>query len=302
MTPIQSHSQTKRQRIRLGIQKSGRLADHTRSLLNLAGIHCEWRSGRLDTRALDFPLDLMLVRDDDIPRYVAEGVCDLGIVGENMVVESLGGQHDSVEVLQKLNFGRCRLALAVPESSPIRTIADFKGLRIATSYPTSTAAFLKKADLDCALVKLGGSVEIAPAMGIADGISDLVSTGATLSTHRLREVATLLESEAVLIKTKRPLDDQLSELTERLCQRTLGVLRAEKSKYIMMNAPRDAIETIRTLIPGLEEPTVMTLWHDASRVAIHAVAPEPLFWETIEQLKKAGASSILVVPIEKIIS
>ncbi len=293
---------TSGQRIRIGLQKSGRLADLSRDLLTRAGIHCEWRLGRLDTRSLDFPLDLMLVRDDDIPRYVAEGVCALGIVGQNMVIESLNGRLDDVEVVQKLGFGQCRLALAVPEKSSVQSIDDLRGLRIATSYPTSTAAFLREMGLTCTLVKLGGSVEIAPAMGIADGVCDLVSSGATLTTHRLREIATIFESEAVLIKTRRPLSGDSETTIRRFVERTSGVQRAEKSKYIMMNAPRDSIETIRTLIPGLENPTVMPLWLDSQRVAIHAVAPEPIFWETIEQLKAAGASSILVVPIEKIIS
>jgi ATP phosphoribosyltransferase len=244
----------------------------------------------------------MLVRDDDIPRYVAEGVCALGIVGQNMVIESLNDRLNDVEVIQKLGFGQCRLALAVPEKSTVRSVEDLRGLRIATSYPISTAAFLKEMGLSCTLVKLGGSVEIAPAMGIADGVCDLVSSGATLTTHRLREIATIFESEAVLIKTRHPLPGDCETLIRRFVERTSGVQRAEKSKYIMMNAPRDCIETIRTLIPGLENPTVMPLWLDNQRVAIHAVAPEPIFWETIEQLKAAGASSILVVPIEKIIS
>lgn len=289
-------------RVRLGLQKSGRLSEHSRNLLDRAGIQCEWRSGRLDSRAQDFPLDLMLVRDDDIPRYVAEGVCTLGIVGENTLLESLDGRLDEIQVVQKLGFGTCRLALAVPDSSPVRTISDFENLRIATSYPVTTGHFFKKLGLSVSLVTLGGSVEIAPAMGIAEGICDLVSTGATLSTHRLREIATIFESEAVLIKTARPLSDGENQICDQLRQRITGVQRAAKSKYIMMNAPREAIDQIRKLIPGLEEPTIMPLYRDEGRVALHAVAPEPIFWETIEQLKRAGASSILVVPIEKIIS
>lgn len=291
-----------KRRARLGLQKSGRLSEQSRTLLQRAGIHCEWRSGRLDSRAHDFPLDLMLVRDDDIPRYVAEGVCTMGIVGMNILQESLQGRLHEVQVIQKLGFGFCKLALAVPESSSITTLEELRNMRIATSYPVTTAQYFGDRGIPVNLVTLGGSVEIAPSLGIADGICDLVSTGATLSAHGLREIATLLESEAVLIKTARPLPQDQEETCQDLFQRIAGVQRAEKSKYIMMNAPREAIEQIRLLIPGLEEPTIMPLYKDSTRVALHAVAPEPIFWETIEQLKKAGATSILVVPIEKIIS
>lgn len=290
-------------RLRLAIQKSGRLSDHSKELLARAGIVCEWRSGRLDCRALDFPLDVMLVRDDDIPQYVAEGVCDLGIVGDNVLSESLEarGQGDKISRLKRLDFGHCRLAIAVPTHSGIKSVEDLAGKRIATSYPESLRAYLGRYGLSAQIIEIGGSVEVTPALGVADAICDLVSSGSTLISNGLKELATVYHTEAVLVRTAGQLSSAKVAVLERFMVRLSGVLRAERAKYIMMNAPTDAVETIRTLIPGLEEPTVMPLAGNRHRVALHAVAPEPIFWETMEKLKAAGASSILVVPIEKII-
>lgn len=288
-------------RMRLAMQKSGRLSERSKELLSCAGVTCEWRAGRLDARSLDFPMDVLLVRDDDIPRYVADGVCEIGIVGENVIRERLGREADQVRVVRKLDFGRCRLALAAPKESKIRTPEDLSGKRIATSYPVSTARFLRARNVQAEIIEISGSVEIAPAMGVADAICDLVSTGATLSSHGLQEIALVYESQAVMITTAKALTAEQTANFDRLDSRIAGVLRAEKAKYIMMNAPRTALDHIRSLIPGLEEPTVVPLCGDGQRVAIHAVAPEPIFWETMEQLKAAGASSILVVPIEKVI-
>jgi ATP phosphoribosyltransferase len=288
-------------RLRIAIQKSGRLSDRSKDLLARCGVTFEWRPGRLDARSLDFPIDILLVRDDDIPRYVADGVCDLGVVGENVIEERLGLQRDSIRVVRKLDFGKCRLSLAVPKDSEMRSVKDLDGCRIATSYPFSTARYFAARDLKAEIVEISGSVEIAPSMGVADAICDLVSTGATLSSHGLEEIEQIYESQAVLITTAIPLTDTQEANFQRLHSRLSGVLRAEKAKYIMMNAPRTALDRIRALIPGLEEPTVVPLSGDGQRVAIHAVAPEPIFWETMELLKAAGASSILVVPIEKVI-
>lgn len=287
-------------RLRIAIQKSGRLSERSKDLLARCGINFEWRPGRLDARSMDFPMDILLVRDDDIPRYVADGVCDLGIVGENVIAERLG-EDSVVRLVRKLDFGKCRLALAVPKESGLNQLQDLEGLRIATSYPYATARFFSQRDIKTEIVEISGSVEIAPAMGVADAICDLVSTGSTLASHGLKELAPIFESEAVLIATQLPLNEERDHHFRRLDSRLSGVLRAEKAKYIMMNAPRSALERIRTLIPGLEEPTVVPLCGDGQRVAIHAVAPEPIFWETMELLKEAGASSILVVPIEKVI-
>jgi len=263
-------------RLRLAMQKSGRLSDRSKDLLERAGITLEWRSGRLDCRALDFPLDVMLVRDDDIPEYIADGVCHLGMVGANMLVERLDarGKQGRYKTLRALEFGRCRLSLAVPKDSGLRAAGDLNGKRIATSYPNTVKRYLVEHQLEAEIVEISGSVEIAPTMGIA--------------------------SEAVLARTSKDLTPAQDDALERLVTRLSGVVRAEKAKYIMMNAPADAVGLIRSLIPGLEEPTVMPLQGQRHRVAIHAVAPEPIFWETMERLKAAGASSILVVPIEKI--
>ena len=289
-------------RLRLAMQKSGRLSDRSKDLLERAGITLEWRSGRLDCRALDFPLDVMLVRDDDIPEYIADGVCHLGMVGANMLVERLDarGKQGRYKTLRALEFGRCRLSLAVPKDSGLRAAGDLNGKRIATSYPNTVKRYLVEHQLEAEIVEISGSVEIAPTMGIADAICDLVSSGGTLASNGLIEIATVYASEAVLARTSKDLTPAQDDALERLVTRLSGVVRAEKAKYIMMNAPADAVALIRSLIPGLEEPTVMPLQGQRHRVAIHAVAPEPIFWETMERLKAAGASSILVVPIEKI--
>ena len=290
-------------RLRLAMQKSGRLSDRSRDLLARAGIGIEWRSGQLHCRAHAFPLDVMLVRDDDIPQYVADGICDLGIVGSNMIAERLDarGQAGKVVTLRTLEFGRCRLSIAVPSSSGFKDISALAGKRIATSYPDSLRQFLQAQKVSAEIVEISGSVEVAPAMGVADAICDLVSSGGTLAANHMVEIAVVYSSEAVLVRTAKPLDEERMTGIERLTARLSGVVRAEQAKYIMMNAPATAVDAIRRVIPGLEEPTVIPLYGDKQRVAIHAVAPEPIFWETMEGLKQAGATSILVVPIEKII-
>lgn len=297
---LESHNQTlvESPRLRLAIQKSGRLADRSRDLLERAGLSFEWRAGRLDCRCPDFPLDVMLVRDDDIPAYVADGVVDLGIVGENVLAEKLaGGLADTrVEILLRLGFGRCRLALAVPFDAE----DNLRDRRIATSYPRTLRRWLETQGIQAEVVSISGSVEIAPAMGLADAVCDLVSTGQTLQSNGLRELVAVLRSEALLIRSVRPLDQWRSGALERLTARMDGVRRAAQAKYIMMNAPLAAVDAIRGVIPGMEEPTVIPLAGVGGKVAIHAVATEQVFWETLERLKALGATSILVLPIEKI--
>jgi ATP phosphoribosyltransferase len=292
-------------RLKLAIQKSGRLSQHTIDLLRRCGIQFAFHAERLDCRCLDFPLDLIRVRDDDIPAYVRDGVCDLGIVGRNVLEEKLLA-HDRAEpavtVVKALGFGQCRLVLATPRSWNGAGLEGFRGVRIATSYPATLGRFLARAGIDAEIVEISGSVEIAPAMGIADAICDLVASGSTLLSNGLEEAATVLSSEALLVATARPLEGARDETFRRLCARLDGVMRADRAKYIMMNAPRDAIDRIREIIPGMEGPTIMPVSGRDDHVAIHAVAPETVFWETIEKLKEAGASSILVVPIEKIIA
>ncbi len=294
------------QRIRIAIQKSGRLSDKSMSLLARCGLDLEWAKDRLFSRCENFPLDLMLLRDDDIPEYVNDGVCDLGIVGLNVLQEKLLGRSprgiDAVECLRKLDFGHCRLSLAIPTDRPYSGLTDFRRARIATSYPQTLARFLSRNDISADIVEISGSVEIAPALKIAEAICDLVSTGTTLRSNGLREVATVLESQSVLVQTQKPLSQAKTNEIARLLQRIDSVQRATQTKYIMMNAYRDRLDEIQKLIPGLEQPTIIPLGTDGRRVAIHAVSQENIFWETMENLKAAGASSILVVPIEKIIA
>ncbi len=289
-------------RIKIAIQKSGRLAEKSLSLLAKCGLDFDLRENRLITCCREFPIDLMLVRDDDIPEYVADGVCQLGIVGQNVIEEaSIDRKSPAIETLVRLGFGNCRLCIALPEKHAFSDLSQLNGLRIATSYPTSLKRFLSSRGIRAQLVELSGSVEIAPSLNIADAICDIVSTGASLKTNRLKEVVTLLESEAVIIRTNKAISENHRQDIDRLVRRVNSVIRASESKYIMMNAPKSALPDIQRILPGMEEPSIMPLGLSSDRIAIHAVAKEPLFWETIETLKAAGASSILVLPIEKVV-
>lgn len=292
-------------KLRIAIQKSGRLSDKCLALLCRSGIQFDIRKDRLFYKARNHPVELMLVRDDDIPEYVRDGVCHLGIVGLNELAEKIGvddNRDDApVTIVRRLGFGYCRLALAWPKQLPYEGLESFRDKKIATSYPNILERFLQQQGINAKAIEISGSVEVAPTIGVADAICDLVSTGATLQTNGLQEVQTLLESEAVLVRPKKPFTDQQEYFIRKILARIDGVLKAQMSKYIVMNAPKDSVDTISKLIPGMEKPTVMPLMSDDSKVAIHAVAKEDQFWETMEQLKQAGASSILVMPIEKII-
>ncbi len=293
-------------RLRLAIQKSGRLTDKSLSLFLKCGLDFDIRKDRLIHECKDFPIDLMLVRDDDIPEYVADGVCHLGIVGENVVEEKHWSnstkEHSAIQVVRKMGFGTCRLSIAVPEARSFSQVSDLEGLRIATSYPVCLEKFLTKSSVKARIVELNGSVEIAPALNIADAICDLVSSGATLRSNGMKEVLPMFQSQAVLIRSGSEFSAELNTALNRLMQRVNGVIHASESKYIMMNAPVSALEKIRQIIPGMEEPSIMPLGNTGERIAIHAVARETIFWETIESLKAVGASSILVLPIEKVIA
>ena len=288
---------------RLAIQKSGRLSDDSISLLKRCGIHFDSPKGRLIVPCDGFPLDLLMLRDDDIPSYVSSGVSDLGIVGFNVFKEyQLDTQDQSLQIIRRLGFGRCRLAIAVPDTFEWTGPSCLSGLRIATSYPASLREYLSAHEVDATLIPMAGSVEIAPGMGMADAICDLVSSGSTLRSNGLREVQTLYESEAILV-TRLSLDSERPEnALERLTRRVDGVLSAQHSRYIMMNAQRSAVSAISAIVPGLAQPTVMPLAGDSDRVAIHVVAAENVFWETLERLKACGATDILVLPIEKLMA
>ena len=271
-------------------------------LLQNCGLRFARSKDKLYWYGQDFPVDLLLVRDDDIPRILLDGVCDLGIVGQNIAQEVMwenGGK--GLEELRSLGFGRCRLSIAVPEQSGISDIADLNGCRIATSYPALTNSLLSERGIQAEMVKLSGSVEIAPGLGTADAISDLVSTGTTLRANHLVELDVLFESIAALYGHMGSLSDEKQALLERLLARLDGVLQAAESKYVMLHAPRKAIQEITRLLPGAEHPSLMNLEGDPDRVALHAVCREALFWEHLEALKGAGASAILVLPVEKML-
>lgn len=291
------------ERIKLAIQKSGRLFDNSISILKSAGIHFEITKGKLICECEDFPLDLLLVRDDDIPGYVESNACDIGVVGFNELEEKVLAVKDKPDttILKRLGFGKCRLSLATPNDFIYEGLGSLEGKRVATSYPQALAKFFKNEKVNAEVVEVAGSVEIAPGMGYADIICDLVSTGSTLRSNSLKEVETIFESEAVLVGNGNISEDK-KKIVQRLLTRIEGVLKASRSKYIMMNAPLASLADIKSVIPSMEEPTVLPLADSKDKVAVHVVAPEYIFWETMEKLKQLGATSILVVPIEKILA
>ena len=286
-------------RLSMAIQKSGRLSDQSRDLLRNAGLKIQANKGQLTARATNFPLDLMLVRDDDIPTFVADGVCELGIVGENVLGEYALSRPDAgFEVLAKLGFGRCSLKIAAPVDEDF-DLASLEGSRIATSYPLLTRAWLDDRGIAAEIVTMRGAVELAPRLGIASYICDLVSTGQTLEANGLKPVQTVLESEAVLVRTGRAIDADHAALLDQLKTRIDGVIQTKESKYIVLNAPEDALSDITRILPGADAPTVVPLIGRQGHVAVQAVCQESVFWETLEELKGAGARDILVMPIEK---
>ena len=291
-------------RIRVAIQKSGRLSDHSLELLQSCGLRFARSKDKLYWFGKDFPVDLLLVRDDDIPRLLLDGVCDLGIVGENIAEEVMLERNirTGLTQLRKLTFGGCRLSLAVPENSRIKSAADLDGCRIATSYPALTSSLLSARGINAQTVKFSGSVEIAPGLGTADAISDLVSTGTTLRANHLVELEVLYESTAALYGFGGAMGEERRKMIERLLSRLDGVLAAAESKYVMLHAPREALERITQILPGAEKPSLMNLEGDPDRVAMHAVCREGVFWEHLEALKAAGASAILVLPVEKMLA
>lgn len=283
------------ERIRIAIQKSGRLSDRSLDLLKECGIHFSNGKNKLMAVAANFPAELLFLRDDDIPGYVEDGVADLGIVGENEVAE----KDKDVLTIKKLGFSKCRLSLAIPRDREYTDISFFEGNNIATSYPKILQDFLDAHHINAQIHEISGSVEIAPSIGLADAVCDIVSTGSTLLSNGLREVETIFTSEAVLIGNRQA-TAQKKGLTDQLVFRINAVQAGKSSKYILLNAPEEATERIINLLPGMRSPTVLPLamkgWN-----SIHSVVNEDAFWESIEQLRAAGAEGILVVPIEKMI-
>jgi ATP phosphoribosyltransferase len=290
-------------RLRVAIQKSGRLSERSLEVLKNCGLRFARSKDKLFWYGQDFPVDLLLVRDDDIPRLLLEGVCELGIVGENIAREVMLERDSDGELnlLRRLGFGHCRLSVAVPEDSGIDALDGLRDLRIATSYPALTRDLLEKQGIRTHISELSGSVEIAPSMGTADAIADLVSTGTTLRANHLRELEVLFESEAALYSRNSGMSDNATQLIEQLLARLNGVMQASASKYVMLHAPREALERITRLLPGVEHPSVMPL-EGSDRIAVHAVCGETVFWEHLEALKAAGASAILVLPVEKMLA
>jgi ATP phosphoribosyltransferase len=287
-------------RLHIAIQKSGRLSEDSRGLLREAGLRIQSGRNELTARIENFPADLMFVRDDDIPTFVADGVCELGIVGANVLEEfALGEPDKGLEVIARLGFGRCSLRIAAPETVEYRGAESLAGARIATSYPRLLRQFLDRNGISAEIVVMNGAVELAPRLGVASFICDLVSTGSTLEANRLRAVETVLDSEALLVRTGRPLPETKAHLVAPLTGRIEGVLATRDSKYIMLNATGESLRQITAILPGAEAPTIVPLHGRPGHFAVHAVCQESVFWETLQKLKEAGASAILVVPIEK---
>ncbi|MEP0861948.1 MAG: ATP phosphoribosyltransferase [Ignavibacterium sp.] len=283
--------------LKLAIQKSGRLSESSLQLLRNCNLDIEKFNDRLVVSVRNFKLDLLFLRDDDIPEYVQDGVAELGIVGQDVLYETKA----DVKVIKKLGFGRCSLRIAIPENDDLRDIEDLNGKRIATSFPNILKDFLRQNKIDAKIVNISGSVEAAPSLGIADYICDLVSTGNTLKLNKLKSSISVLESEAVLIKNKNLKNHSYKyQIFLKLLSRIESVLNAKNSKYIMMNVPKKSLNDILQIIPSLKSPTVLPLADDES-LAVHAVIPAEKFWEIVDDLKSAGASGILLLPIENII-
>ncbi len=284
-------------RLKIAIQKSGRLTDSSIELLRKCGLDFEFQRHGLYSPCRNFEADLLALRDDDIPEYVQDEVADLGIVGENLVRE----RQAKVKELLKLGYGRCKLIISVPHRSRISTIQHLNDKRIATTYPATLKQFLRANNLKADIVELSGSVELAPALDVADAICDIVSTGTTLRVNGLKPLATVLESQAVLIaNTSAYADKRKRELIDRLLIRISGCLHARGKRYMMMNAPVKSIERLKGILPSMKSPTIVPL-ADKDMVAMHTVVAEDDFWELMENLKKNGARDIVVVPIETII-
>ncbi len=290
-------------RLRVAIQKSGRLNNDSMDLLLRCGLKIRPSKNSLLSHAENLPIDVLFVRDDDIPTLVIDGVCDIGIVGENVLLEqTINKSKNSIDTIKKLGFSRCKLSIAMPDDKVFVNADSLKGLRIATSYPNLLLDYLQRNHINAEIMNISGSVEIAPRLDMADAICDLVSTGRTLEENNLKEVDQVMQSQAVLIKTKHALTIDKTAAFDLLLGRIESVLKALDSKYIMFHAPKTSIEAIKTMLPGCETPTVMPLEGNNDKVAVHVVSNEGNFWITLEKLKEAGASSILVLPIEKMLN
>ncbi len=297
----------KAERIKLAVQKSGRLTDPSLELLKNCGLKLSRGRDQLMGFGENMPLDVLFLRDDDIPDLVQEDVADLGLVGRNVLEEKRlelisRGHPPSFTELRTLDYGRCRLSLAIPEGVSYEGPRSLAGKRIATTYPFTLERWLRERSVEADIVTLSGAVEIAPRLGRSDFVCDLVSTGSTLQANHLREVEVVMHSQAVIIRTPVELPPSKQDWVDRLLLRIDGVQQVRESKYIMLHASRSALPEIRRLLPGSESPTIIPLEGSNDKVAVHAVCRENVFWETLESLKMAGASALLVRPVEKMLA
>lgn len=282
--------------LRIAIQKSGRLQEGSLSLLKESGLAISNGKDQLKTQARNFPVEVLFLRDDDIPQYIEDGVADIGIVGENVLAE----KQKTTRLVRKLDFAKCRLSLAIPKSETYTGLSFLQGKNIATSYPNITKAFLAKNNIQAGIHEISGSVEIAPGIGLAEAICDLVSTGSTLMSNGLKEVEVVLQSEAVLVANPK-LSEGKEKILNQLLFRIEAVQSAKNNKYILLNCPNEAISKITSVLPGMRSPTILPLG-EPGWSSIHSVVNENDFWKKIDQLKSFGAEGILVIPIEKMIA
>lgn len=282
-------------RLKIAIQKKGRLSENSHKLLQECGIKFSNGADVLKTSASNYPVDILFLRDDDIPQYVEQQVADIGILGENIVFE----KNRDVEILDQLGFAHCRLSLAIPKEETYTGPGWFMNKKIATSYPELLNRYLAEHNLTAGIEEISGSVEIAPGIGLAEAVCDIVSSGSTLMTNGLKEVEVLLKSQAVVI-ANRNLDEEKRKILGKLLFRIRAVRNARENKYILLNAPRESLHEICRILPGIKSPTILPL-EEKGWCSIHSVVKEDEFWERIDQLRNAGAQGILVIPIEKMI-
>ena len=282
-------------KLRIAIQKSGRLNEDSLEILKNCGISIDNGKDQLKASARNFPMEVFYLRNGDIPQYLRDGVVDIAIIGENVLVE----KGEGIDVAEKLGFSRCRVSLAVPKSMKYNSVKDFEGKRIATSYPNTVVSYLKDKGVNADLHIINGSVEIAPNIGLADGICDIVSSGSTLFKNNLKEVEVMLKSEAVLAVSQK-ITSERKAILSKLQFRIKSVLQARQSKYVLLNAPNDKLNDVLKLLPGMRSPTVLPLAEEGWS-SVHTVINKDKFWEVIDELKQAGAEGILVCPIEKMV-
>ncbi|MEM7486938.1 MAG: ATP phosphoribosyltransferase [Bacteroidota bacterium] len=282
-------------KIRIAVQKSGRLNQDSLKILKDCGISIDNGKDQLKATARNFPMEVLYLRNGDIPQYLRDGVVDIAVLGENVLIE----KGKDISIAEKLGFSKCRVSLAVPKSTKYDSVKDFEGKRIATSYPNTVLDYLKSKGVTADLHIINGSVEIAPNIGLADGICDIVSSGSTLFKNNLKEVEVLLKSEAVLAVSPK-ISEERTAILKKLQFRIKSVLQARKNKYVLLNAPNDKLDEIISILPGMRSPTVLPLAEEGWS-SVHTVLNKDTFWEVIDELKEAGAEGILVCPIEKMV-